>query len=68
MNGNHDKNAIGEKIIIPIPASYILANSRTDSQRPRLFIIPFHVIAKDNIPHPVGIKARMLAKRSGIES
>jgi len=45
MNGNHDKNAIGEKIIIPIPASYILANSRTDSQRPRLFIIPFHVIA-----------------------
>jgi hypothetical protein len=48
MNGNHDKNAIGEKIIIPIPASYILANSRTESHKPSLYNIPFHVIANCN--------------------
>jgi hypothetical protein len=49
MNGNHDKNAIGEKIIIPIPASYILANSRTESHKPSLFNIPFQVIANCKI-------------------
>jgi len=68
MNGNHDKNAIGAKMIIPIPASYILANSRTESHMPRLQTIFFHAIAKDNIPHPVGINARMLANRSAIDS
>ena len=44
-NGNHDKNAIGEKMSIPIPASYILANSLTESHKPRLLTILFHVMA-----------------------
>jgi hypothetical protein len=45
MNGNHDNTAIGTKISIPIPASYILANSRTDSQSPKLLTTFFQVIA-----------------------
>ncbi|KAJ6970668.1 hypothetical protein NC653_035063 [Populus alba x Populus x berolinensis] len=40
-NGNHDKNAIGTKINTPIPASYILANSRTESHKPKLQTIRF---------------------------
>lgn len=44
-NGNHDNNAIGEKMITPIPASYIRANSLTESHIPRLQITFFHVIA-----------------------
>lgn len=45
MNGNHDKNAIGAKMSIPIPASYILANSLTESHKPRLLTIFFQVMA-----------------------
>lgn len=45
INGNHDSTAIGAKMIIPIPASYILANSRTESHKPRLLTTLFHVIA-----------------------
>lgn len=44
-NGNHDKNAIGTKINAPIPASYILANSRTESHKPKLQTILFQAIA-----------------------
>lgn len=66
-NGNHDKNAIGTKINTPIPASYILANSRTESHKPKLQTILFHAIAIDRIVHPVAINARKLAKRSGID-
>lgn len=44
-NGNHDKNAIGAKMSTPIPASYILANSLTESHKPRLLTIFFQVMA-----------------------
>jgi hypothetical protein len=36
---------MGAKMIIPIPASYILANSRTESHKPKLLTILFHAIA-----------------------
>lgn len=44
-NGNQDNIAIGEKIIIPIPASYMRANSFTESHMPKLLTTLFHVIA-----------------------
>lgn len=44
-NGNHDEIAIGTKITIPIPASYILANSCTEYHKPKLQTILFHEIA-----------------------
>lgn len=36
INGNQDNTAMGAKIVNPIPASYILANSRTESHKPKL--------------------------------
>ena len=45
MNGNHDNTATGANMIVPIPASYNLANSRTESHKPRLLTSFFHVIA-----------------------
>lgn len=44
-NGNQDKIAIGVKMIIPIAASYIRANSRTESHNPNHHTILFHAIA-----------------------
>lgn len=44
-NGNQDNTAMGVKMSTPIPASYILANSRTESHRPKLLTIFFHVTA-----------------------
>lgn len=44
-NGNQDNTAMGIKMSKPIPASYILANSRTESHKPKRLTIPFHVTA-----------------------
>lgn len=44
-NGNHERIATGIKISAPIPASYILANSLTESHNPRLLTSFFHVTA-----------------------
>lgn len=45
MNGNQDNIAMGAKIIIPIQASYIRANSFTESHSPNLLTRLLHVIA-----------------------
>lgn len=48
MNGNHERIEMGAKMIIPIPASYILANSLTESHNPMLLTNFFQVIASYN--------------------
>lgn len=44
-NGNHDDNAMGMNIIIPIPASYRRAMERMDFHKPSFFIKGFQAIA-----------------------
>ena len=41
--GNHDNTAMGTKIIMPIPASYMRDTSRTQSHNPKLLTNLFHV-------------------------
>jgi len=50
-NGNHEKNAMGTKMSIPMPASYRRASDRMNFHSPSLFITGFHAAAiytKDN--------------------
>ena len=42
-NGNHDNTAMGTKIIMPVPASYMRDTSRTQSHNPKLLTNLFHV-------------------------
>lgn len=44
-NGNHEKNAIGTKMSIPMPASYRRAIDRMDFHSPSLFITGFQAAA-----------------------
>lgn len=44
-NGNQDKMAIGANMSMPIPASYIRANSRTESHTPKSRSSLFQAIA-----------------------
>lgn len=44
-NGNHDDNAMGMNISIPIPASYRRAMERMDFHKPSFFIKGFQAIA-----------------------
>lgn len=44
-NGNHERNAMGIKTSIPIPASYSRAIERMDFQSPSLFIKGFQAAA-----------------------
>uniref|UniRef100_A0A2P2MBI3 Callose synthase 9 n=1 Tax=Rhizophora mucronata TaxID=61149 RepID=A0A2P2MBI3_RHIMU len=64
-NGNQEKNAIGMKISIPIPASYKRAIERIDFHNPSFLIKGFQAAAIERIPHPVGKNARMQANISG---
>jgi len=67
MNGNHENSAMGIKMIIPMPASYKRAIERIDFHNPAFFISGFQATAIERIPHPVGKKAKMHAKTSGID-
>jgi hypothetical protein len=44
-NGNHEENATGMKISIPIPASYKRASERIDFHNPSLFTYGFQAAA-----------------------
>ncbi|KAJ1385826.1 hypothetical protein SESBI_41335 [Sesbania bispinosa] len=44
-NGNHEKNAMGTKMSIPMPASYRRAIDRMDFHSPSLFITGFQAAA-----------------------
>lgn len=66
-NGNHEKNAMGTKMSIPMPASYRRASDRMNFHSPSLFITGFHAAAIDKIPHPVGMNAKIEANTSGTD-
>jgi hypothetical protein len=44
-NGNHEKNAMGTKMSIPMPASYRRAIDRTNFHNPNHFITGFQAAA-----------------------
>jgi hypothetical protein len=44
-NGNHEKNAMGTKMSIPMPASYRRAIDRTNYHNPNHFITGFQAAA-----------------------
>ena len=58
--GNHEKKTMGTKMMAPIPASYILAISRTESHSPRAFTTLFHATAschdKENFGEACGTR------------